>query len=60
MSPVRRTHYVVIALTLAAIMVMYWLAADPPNPWILVFMGGVNLTCIGITIARCRAEHFGD
>jgi hypothetical protein len=58
MKPPEKLHYAVIAVTLSAITVMYWLAADPPNIWILSFMFGAALVCIGITIARSRAGHF--
>ena len=58
MKPLEKIHYLAIAVTLPTITAMYWLAADPPNPWFLVFMFGATLICIGITIARRRAGHF--
>lgn len=58
MKALERLHYIVIAIVVSAITAMYWLAADPPNAWILAFMSGVALVCIGITIARRRAGHF--
>jgi len=59
MKNLRRIHYLVIIFALSFITITYWLAADPPNPWFLSFMGGAALVCIGITIARGRAGHFG-
>ena len=58
MKNLRRVHYIVIVLTLSAMTVMYWVAADPPSVWVLSFMAGAALVCIGITIARSRAGHF--
>jgi uncharacterized integral membrane protein len=58
MKPLLKQHYIVIAVTLSAITLMYWLAADPPNLWVLSFMIGGALVCAGITIARNRAGHF--
>ncbi|HEX2271724.1 MAG TPA: hypothetical protein VHH35_19415 [Pyrinomonadaceae bacterium] len=58
MKPLEKTHYAVIAVTLSAITIMYWWAADPPDPWFLSFMFAAALVCIGITIARRRAGHF--
>lgn len=59
MKPLQKLHYIVIAVTLSAITLMYWFAADPPNIWILSFMAGAALVCVGITIVRSRAGHFG-
>jgi hypothetical protein len=35
---VMRNRYIVIVIGIAAITASYWLAADPPNPWIFAIV----------------------
>ena len=51
-------RYLVLVIGIAIITITYWLAADPPNPWVLAIAGAGILTGIGITIAKTRAGHF--
>ena len=51
--------YIVTATTLLAITLMYWWAADPPNPWIFGVTGCGALLCIAIIVIRRRAGHYG-
>ena len=58
MKPQEKLAYIVTGIGLAGITLMYWLAADPPSPWIFAITGGGELACIGIIIARKRAGHY--
>jgi hypothetical protein len=51
-------RYLVIVIAFSAITISYWVAADPPNPWIIAITGAGALASIGITIAKKRAGHF--
>ena len=53
-----RTTYIVIAVGFSAITLMYWLAADPPNPWIFAVTGEGALFSVGVTLYRKRKGHF--
>lgn len=53
-------RYLVIVVGFSAITVSYWLAADPPNPWILAITAASILVSIGITLAKKRAGHFDN
>ena len=53
-------RYLVIVVGFSAITVSYWLAADPPNPWILAITAAGILVSIGITLAKKRAGHFDN
>ena len=53
-------RYLVIVVGFAAITLSYWLAADPPNPWILAITAAGILVSIGITLAKKRAGHFDN
>ena len=55
---VMRIRYIVIVVAIAAITGSYWLAADPPSPWVLAIAAAGILVSIGITIAKSRAGHF--
>jgi hypothetical protein len=35
---VMRNRYIVIVIGIAAITASYWLAADPPNPWVFAIV----------------------
>lgn len=48
------TNYIAIAAVFSAITLMYWLAADPPNPWILAVTGAGVLFSIGMTLYKKR------
>ena len=58
MKPQKKLAYIVTAVTLSAITLMYWWAADPPSPWIFSLTGGGALLCIGIIIARKRWGNY--
>jgi len=49
-----KTNYLVVVLGFAAITIMYWVAADPPSPWILAITGAGALFGIGVTIYKKR------
>ena len=51
-------RYLVLIVGISIITITYWLAADPPNPWVLAIAGGGILVGVGITIAKTRAGHF--
>jgi hypothetical protein len=53
--PKASINYIVIAIAFSAITLMYWLAADPPSPWILAITGAGVLLSIGITLYKKRA-----
>lgn len=53
-------RYLVIVVGFSAITVSYWLAADPPSPWILAITAAGILVSIGITLAKKRAGHFDN
>lgn len=53
-------RYLVIVVGFSTITVSYWLAADPPNPWILAITAAGILVSIGITLAKKRAGHFDN
>ena len=53
-------RYLVIVVGFSAITVSYWLAADPPNPWIFAITAAGILVSIGITLAKKRAGHFDN
>ena len=53
--PKASTNYIVIAVAFSAITLMYWLAADPPNPRILAITGAGVLFSIGITLYKKRS-----
>lgn len=53
-------RYLVIVVGFSAITLTYWLAADPPNPWILAITAAGILVSIGITLAKKRAGHFDN
>ncbi len=55
-----KTRYIVIVVAIASITGSYWLAADPPNPWILAIAAAGILVSVGITIAKRRAGHFDN
>ena len=59
MKSQEKQSYIVTAVTLLAITLMYWWAADPPNLWILCLTGGGALLCVGIIVYRRRAGHYG-
>lgn len=44
--------YILTPVTLSLITLMYWLAADPPSPWIFAITGGGAIVCFGIILAR--------
>ena len=52
--PKALTNYIAIAIAFSALTLMYWLAADPPNPWILAVTGAGVLFSIGITLYKKR------
>jgi hypothetical protein len=52
--PKASTNYIVIAVVFSAITLMYWLAADPPNPWVLGITGAGVLFSIGTTLYKKR------
>jgi 4-hydroxybenzoate polyprenyltransferase len=47
-------NYIAIAVAFSILILMYWIAADPPNPWILVFIGAAVLFIIGISLYKKR------
>lgn len=51
------TNYIAIAVVFSAITLMYWIAADPPNPWILAITGAGVLFSIGITLYKKRSRR---
>ena len=51
-------RYLMIVVVNSLIAITYWLAADPPSPWILAIAAAGILVGIGITIAKTRAGHF--
>ena len=51
-------RYLVIVIAISTITISYWVAADPPNPWILAIAAAGILVTVGITIAKVRAGHF--
>lgn len=51
-------RYIVIVVAVSTITLSYWIAADPPNPWILAVAAAGILVSVGITIAKGRAGHF--
>ena len=53
--PKASTNYIVIAVAFIAITLSYWLAADPPSPWIFAITGAGVLFSVGITLYRKRA-----
>ncbi len=53
-----RSRYIVIVIAITAITGTYWLAADPPNPWIFAIAAAAILVSIGITMVKKRAGHF--
>jgi hypothetical protein len=52
--PKATTNYIAIAVAFSVLTLMYWLAADPPNPWILAITGAGVLFSIGITLYKKR------
>jgi len=50
--------YIWSVVTNSLITITYWLAADPPSPWIFALTGAGILVCFGIIKARTRAGHF--
>ena len=53
-----RSRYIVIVVGIAAITGSYWLAADPPSPWIFAIAAAAALVSIGVTVDKTRAGHF--
>ena len=51
-------RYIVLLIGISFIAITYWLAADPPNLWILAIAASGLLIGVGITIAKTRAGHF--
>lgn len=54
-----KTNYFVIAIGFAAILIMYWFAADPPSYWIFPIVGAGVLFSIGATIYKRRKGSLG-
>lgn len=50
--PKAMTNYIAIAVAFSALTLMYWLAADPPNPGSLAVTGAGVLFSIGITLYK--------
>lgn len=53
-------RYLMIVVGISLITISYWIAADPPNPWILAIAAAGILASVGITIAKSRAGHFDN
>ena len=53
-----KTRYIAIVIAITAITGSYWLAADPPNPWVLAIAAAGLPVSIGIITAKKRAGHF--
>ncbi len=51
-------RYLVIVIAISIITILYWVAADPPSPWIFAIAAAGILVSVGITIAKGRAGHF--
>jgi len=51
-------RYIVIGVFISLVTISYWLAADPPSPWIFAIAAAGLLCGVGITIAKKRAGHF--
>ena len=52
--PKASTNYIAIAVVFSAITLTYWLAADPPSPWIFAITGAGVLFSIGVTLYKKR------
>lgn len=53
-------RYLMIVVGISIITISYWIAADPPNPWILAIAAAGILASVGITIAKRRASDFDN
>lgn len=53
-------RYLMIVVGISIITISYWIAADPPNPWILAIAAAGILASVGITIAKRRAGNFDN